>query len=292
MMKNIIVFCLIILLSCDKQIPYDNINFKSKLVINSFNQSDSLLKIKLDESFKLLGNPSSDKLNSAIKIKLFRDSLKIIDGTFWVEDGEVILPHKVTDGSTYHLSAELENYPSIHANDQVPLNNVSISLDSINEGLVYYQLDMTIEDPLFENYYVLDLSLSGKELILNDSIYKNYPVTFSSIDKIFLSSIQTISEGSKMVLFEDDLFNGTDRSISIRIPKDSVDISRFKAHSLNVRLKSASKSMYKYYIMLIQNNHVFGGPLYFEGQIEGNVDGGLGGFYFYNEYRDSISYKF
>ena len=73
MMKNIIVFCLIILLSCDKQIPYDNINFKSKLVINSFNQSDSLLKIKLDESFKLLGNPSSDKLNSAIKIKLFRD---------------------------------------------------------------------------------------------------------------------------------------------------------------------------------------------------------------------------
>lgn len=292
MMRYIPILWIITLLSCDKQIPYDDVNFKPKLVINSFNQSDSLLKIKLDESFKLLGNPSSDKLNLAIKIKLLRDSLNIIDGTFWVADGEVILPHKVNDGSTYYLSAELENYPSIQTNDQVPIDNVSMSLDSIIEGSVYYQLDMTIEDPLFENYYVLDLSLSGKELILNDSMYKKYPITFSSIDKIFSSSIQTISEGSKIVLFDDDLFNGTEKSIGIRIPKDSVDILGFKAYSLNVRLKSVSESMYNYYIMLIQNNHVFGGPLYFEGQIEGNIDGGLGGFYFYNEYSDSIPYRF
>ncbi|MEK9601301.1 MAG: DUF4249 family protein, partial [Bacteroidota bacterium] len=95
-----------------------------------------------------------------------------------------------------------------------------------------------------------------------------------------------------IVLFDDDLFNGTEKSIGIKIPKDSIDILGFKAYSLNVRLKSVSESMYNYYIMLIQNNHVFGGPLYFEGQIEGNIDGGLGGFYFYNEYSDSIPYRF
>ena len=88
MKKLGLIIWVVILMACDKQIPYDESSFKPKLVVNAFNQPDSLLKLKLDESLKVLGNPSIQKLNSSIKIKILKDSTKIIDGTFWVEKGD------------------------------------------------------------------------------------------------------------------------------------------------------------------------------------------------------------
>ena len=292
MKKLGLIIWVVILIACDKQIPYDENSFNPKLVVNAFNQPDSLLKIKLDESFKVLGNPSIQKLNSSIKIKLLKDSTKIIDGIFWVEEGEVVLPHKVEAGSIYHLITELDNYPLIEASDRVPIDNVSMNIDTITEGSVYYKLDITMKDPPTDNFYVLDISTSGKELSDLDSINNTYPIIFSSVDKIFSSSIQTISDGSKLALFDDNLFNGSDKKIGIRILKENLLIPRFKPYTFTIKLKSVSKSMYDYYTTIIQNNNIYGGPLYFEGKIEGNINGGLGGFYFYNQYSETIPFIF
>tara|TARA_B100001059_G_scaffold65127_2_gene61290 strand:+ start:831 stop:1709 length:879 start_codon:yes stop_codon:yes gene_type:complete len=292
MKKLGLIIWVIILMSCDKQIPYDESSFKPKLVVNAFNQPDSLLKIKLDESLKVLGNPSIQKLNSSIKIQLLKDSTKIIDGTYWVDEGEVVLPHKVEAGSIYHLITELNNYPLIEASDRVPIDNVSINIDTITEGSIYYKLDITVKDPQTDNFYVLDISTSGKELSGMDSINNTYQIIFSSVDKIFSSSIQTISDGSKLALFDDNLFNGSNKKIGIRILKENLLIPRFNPYTFTIKLKSVSKSMYDYYTTIIQNNNIYGGPLYFEGQIEGNINGGLGGFYFYNQYSDTIPFVF
>lgn len=278
-------------MSCDKQIPYDDVNFKPKLVLNAFNYPDSLLKLKFDESFKLLGSPSIQKLSTPVNIQLFKDSISIIDDVFWIEEGEVILPYSVEDGSLYQIKANVVDYPSIESSDRVPLDNVKLILDSMSTGTVFYHLDVTINDPSMDNFYVLDLSVIGKQSLLNDSIIKHYPIRFSSKDKIFSSTIQTTTEPSNRVIFNDELFNGLNKKIGLRIQKDSLAHSGFRPQKIYVRLKSVSESMYNYYLMLIQNNHVFGGPLYFEGQIEGNVNGGLGGFYFYNQYTDSIPFK-
>lgn len=278
-------------MSCDKQIPYDDVNFKPKLVLNAFNYPDSLLKLKFDESFKLLGSPSIQKLSTPVNIQLFKDSISIIDDVFWIEEGEVILPYSVEEGSLYQIKANVVDYPSIESSDRVPLDNVKLILDSMSTGTVFYHLDVTINDPSMDNFYVLDLSVIGKQSLLNDSIIKHYPIRFSSKDKIFSSTIQTTTEPSNRVIFNDELFNGLDKKIGLRIQKDSLAHSGFRPQKIYVRLKSVSESMYNYYLMLIQNNHVFGGPLYFEGQIEGNVNGGLGGFYFYNQYTDSIPFK-
>ena len=226
MKKLGLIIWMIILIACDKQIPYDENSFNPKLVVNAFNQPDSLLKIKLDESFKVLGNPSIQKLNSSIKIKLLKDSTKIIDGIFWIEEGEVVLPHKVEAGSIYHLISELNNYPLIEASDRVPIDNVSINIDTITEGSVYYKLDITVKDPPTDNFYVLDISISGKELSGLDSINNTYPIIFSSVDKIFSSSIQTISDGSKLALFDDNLFNFTFESKSMLV---SLGLNYYKA---------------------------------------------------------------
>jgi hypothetical protein len=278
-------------MSCDKQIPYDDVNFKPKLVLNAFNYPDSLLKLKLDESFKLLGSPSIQKLSTPVNIQLFKDSISIIDDVFWIDEGEVILPYWVEEGSLYQIKANVGGYPSIESSDRVPLDNVKLIVDSMSTGTVFHQIDITIHDPPMDNFYVLDLSVIGKQLVMNDSIIKHYPISFSSKDKIFSSTIQTVSEVSNRVVFDDDLFNGLNKKIGLRIQKDSLAHSGFRPQKIYVRLKSVSESMYNYYLMLIQNNHVFGGPLYFEGQIEGNVNGGLGGFYFYNQYTDSIPFK-
>lgn len=278
-------------MSCDKQIPYDDVNFKPKLVLNAFNYPDSLLKLKFDESFKLLGSPSIQKLSTPVNIQLFKDSISIIDDVFWIDEGEVILPYSLEEGSLYQIKANVVDYPSIESSDRVPLDNVKLILDSMSTGTVFYHLDVTINDPSMDNFYVLDLSVIGKQSLLNDSIIKHYPIRFSSKDKIFSSTIQTTTEPSNRVIFNDELFNGLDKKIGLRIQKDSLAHSGFRPQKIYVRLKSVSESMYNYYLMLIQNNHVFGGPLYFEGQIEGNVNGGLGGFYFYNQYTDSIPFK-
>ena len=291
MIKYLAVFISIILVSCDKQIPYDDVNFKPKLVLNAFNTPDSLLKLKLDKSFKLLGSPLTQKLNEAVNIQLFKDSIRIIDDDFWIDEGEVILPYTVEEGGLYQINAHVIDYPSIQSTDRVPMVNVKLTIDSISTGTVFYHLDITINDPSMDNFYVLDLSVIGKQSLLNDSIIKHYPIRFSSKDKIFSSTIQTTTEPSNRVIFNDELFNGLDKKIGLRIQKDSLAHSGFRPKTIHVRLKSVSESMYNYYLMLIQNNHVFGGPLYFEGQIEGNINGGLGGFYFYNQYTDSIPFN-
>jgi hypothetical protein len=190
------------------------------------------------------------------------------------------------------LITELNNYPLIEASDRVPIDNVSINIETITEGSIYYKLDITVKDPQTDNFYVLDISTSGKELSGMDSINNTYQIIFSSVDKIFSSSIQTISDGSKLALFDDNLFNGSNKKIGIRILKENLLIPRFKPYTFTVKLKSVSKSMYDYYTTIIQNNNIYGGPLYFEGQIEGNINGGLGGFYFYNQYSDTIPFVF
>ena len=272
------------MISCDKEIPYNNNSFKPKLVVNSFNSTDSLINIKISKSFKLLGSPSDSIEDLPIHVQLFKDSLKVLDEGYQIKGGSLILPIKPQVNSTYKLEANVDGFPPIYTEDKVPQKGIDFSIDRIQRDIINYRIGLTINDITYEsNMFIMDVIVGGKETNPNDTILKEYPVKFTSVDRFFNTTIQTFTDGTYLALFDDKLFNGETIKFELLLPIKNVEFPQFEPENIYIRIKSISEELYDYYSGMIQNNHIYGGPLYYEGQLRGNIQGGLGGFYFYNQ---------
>lgn len=289
LIKLTFISLLILFVSCEKIIPFDNSNFKPKLVINAFNTPDGILEIQFNTSFNLLGEEDTIGTVNPIEIQLFKGNTRIIRETYIPNKGQVFIPILLEENQTYTMEAQTEGFPTITSTDKVPKNIPEIQVDTSLRDIVNYKVNVGISDPLDTNFYVLDVLVNGLEKSTTiDSVYKSYPVVFSSTEKLFLSSFQRIASGVNTAFFEDILFNGNFKTIQLLIPIDNILRPDFKATSFTVRLKSVSSQMFEFYRLLFQNNNAFGGPLYYEGQLEGNINSGLGGFYFYNEQQKEV----
>jgi len=289
LIKLTFISLLILFVSCEKIIPFDNSNFKPKLVINAFNKPDGILEIQFNTSFNLLGEEDTIGIVNPIEIQLFKGNTRIIRETYIPNKGQVFIPILLEENQTYTMEAQTEGFPTITSTDKVPKNIPEIQVDTSLRDIVNYKVNVGISDPLDTNFYVLDVLVNGLEKSTTiDSVYKSYPVVFSSTEKLFLSSFQRIASGVNTAFFEDILFNGNFKTIQLLIPIDNILRPDFKATSFTVRLKSVSSQMFEFYRLLFQNNNAFGGPLYYEGQLEGNINSGLGGFYFYNEQQKEV----
>jgi len=289
LIKLTFISLLILFVSCEKIIPFDNSNFKPKLVINAFNKPDGILEIQFNTSFNLLGEEDTIGIVNPIEIQLFKGNTRIIRETYIPNKGQVFIPILLEENQTYTMEAQTEGFPTITSTDKVPKNIPEIQVDTSLRDIVNYKVNVGISDPLDTNFYVLDVLVNGLEKSTTiDSVYKSYPVVFSSTEKLFLSSFQRIASGVNTAFFEDILFNGNFKTIQLLIPIDNILRPDFKATSFTVRLKSVSSQMFEFYRLLFQNNNAFGGPLYYEGQLEGNINSGLGGFYFYIEQQKEV----
>ena len=282
---RLIYLCLIALLisGCEKELQFNNPDFKPKLVVNGFVSTDSSANIGLSRSTSTLTQPSKTLLGGKAKVLVLKDELLLYSDSLTVQNGMLPVPFKPIMGSIYELRVSHNNLPTIRAIDTVPLSKPLITIDTLKDEGASYRLVIKIKDQIETNRYAINLNFIGKELQGIDSISQVYPITFTSSDKIFLSNIRTIATGRQLAIFNDDTWNGTERSIELIFDKLLLEYPNFLPEWVELEVKGISANMYDYYIELNNNTHVYGGPLASISRVVGNVSDGLGAFCFYTE---------
>lgn len=272
-----------VLVSCEKELSFDNPDFKPKLVLNGFTSSDSTLSISLSKSTPTLVEPSLKLLSGQAKVLLLKDGLLLLSDDIPISSGRLLMPYRPIEGSTYELQVSHEDLPTVRAIDSVPLAKPQISIDTLKEEGINNRLIFSIDDKLEDNRYMITLNLVGKELQGTDSVSRTYPIVFASTDKTFLSNIRTVANGSEFAIFSDQTWNGNTRQIELIFDTNLIESPDFTPKYVDLEVKEISKTMYDYYISVNSNTHVYGGPLASVSRVAGNVEQGLGAFCFYTQ---------
>ncbi len=282
---RLIYLCLIALAisGCEKELQFDNPEFQPKLVVNGFVSTDSIANIGISRSTSTLSQPSKMLLAGKVKVVVLKDKLLLYSDSLALQNSMLKIPFKPIMGSHYELQVSHNDLPTIRATDTVPLSKPSVTVSALTDEGTSYRLVLKIRDQMEINRYAINLNFRGKEQQGADSISKGYPITFTSSDKIFLSSIKTIATGSQLAIFNDETWNGTERSIELIFDKSLIQYPDFTPELVVLDVKAISKAMYDYYIEVNNNTHVYGGPLASVSRVVGNIDNGLGAFCFYTE---------
>jgi hypothetical protein len=270
-------------LSCEKELPLGKATFTKKLVVNAFNEADSLLKVNVSQSVSLLETPSTNEFNGKAKVLVLKDGLILFNDSIQLSNGGFRLPYKCTRGSVYELQVAYKDFPTVRAKDSVPQINPNITIDTLVNSSDSKKLVFKLIEPVGSHRYYLQLFSKGKEWNGLDSIEVTKRLNYKSDDKIFISNILTISSDNSFSLFDDGLINGTTKSVSLNISNSDLNLDRYNASEIIVSLSEVSRNMYEYYLNLLENTHVYGGPLASTSLVNGNIDQGLGAFCFYSK---------
>ncbi|NNJ56064.1 MAG: DUF4249 family protein [Bacteroidia bacterium] len=291
-MRGIFYIALLIALcSCEKQIPLTKFDFTEKLVLTSYNNAGENIGLWVSHSVNSVSIPKLDDIDGMAKVLLKEDGNIVFFNTILIEKGRLDLPIAAKLGSEYEIEIEFEDYPPILAKDIVPTIQPNTNLNGLVEYGDKYKATFSIQDQFHEEFYLVELYVTGKQKVGLDSVYASFPVNFSSPDKVFLSNISTVSSTSNFGVFSDELFNGGARDISLIFSKSELDEPNFTPSNVKLRLSSISSTMFYYYMDLLENNHIYGGPLASYSFNTGNIEDGLGIFSFYSAALDSVSLK-
>lgn len=291
-MRNVLIISLLIgLCSCEKQIPLTKFDFTEKLVLTSYNNAGENIILWVSHSVNSVSIPKLDDIHGMAKVLLKEDGNIVFFNSILIEKGRLELPIISKQGSEYEIEIEFDDYPPILAKDIVPSIQPNANLKATVEYGDKYKTTFSLQDQIKEEFYLVELYITGKQKIGLDSVYTSFPINFNSPDKVFLSNISTVASTSNFGVFNDDLFNGGSRDISLIFNKSEIAKSNFTVEEVKLRLSSISSVMYYYYIDLLENNHIYGGPLASYSFNTGNVEEGLGIFSFYTAIEDSMAFN-
>ncbi|MFT5055798.1 MAG: hypothetical protein ACI80H_000502 [Pseudoalteromonas distincta] len=280
---------LILLISCEKEIDLDDADFTKKLVLNTFLEADSSFIILLSTSVNTLSDPLERTLNGEAHVVLKIDETPIYNNKTDVINGTITLPLHCLKGEKYTLELSYDDYAIVRATDEVPILSPDIAIDTFIDNGEILKIIFTLKDPTESNKYFLQLKSKGKEVNGPFQVEATKALDFSSTDKLFFSNILTYNNSSSYALFSDELLNGTTRQFEIQIAKSSLYTSGYIPEDILLQVNSVSETMYSYYINLLENTHIYGGPLSSVSRQNGNVEQGLGVFCFYTAARDSVT---
>ena len=283
------IVLLIVLISCEKEIDLDDADFSKKLVLNTFLEADSSFIILLSTSVSTLSDPLERTLNGEAYIVLKNGEVPIYNNKTDVIDGRITLPLHCLKGEEYTIELAYEDYAIVRATDVVPMFSPDVAMDTIIDNGDILKIIFTLKDPKESNKYFLQLKSKGKELDGLFLVEVTKALDFSSTDKLFFSNILTYNSTSSYALFSDELLNGTTRQFEIQIAKSALYTSGYTPEEILLQVNSVSETMYSYYINLLENTHIYGGPLSSVSRQNGNIEQGLGVFCFYTAARDSVT---
>jgi len=241
MIKWFILILSILQIGCSKIIEIDLDNNKA-LVLNSIFNPDSTFTLRISTTASLLNN--YDTLNENLHISLFEDDKLVFES---VSQSSLFKTNlKPTSGRKYTVEFKSDNFAPIKAFDTipnlVPIENAYMIFPAGVDAFGHYKAEayITFRDPPNEkNYYELLFSSKlGGTNAWNSDYETNDPVLRNEGDQDYHPT---------SFFFSDELFNGESYTMSI---KHGVGYSQngkiFKAFPLYTRLRSISRTYYKY----------------------------------------------
>ena len=281
---------ILIFTACEKQLTLRLDDFDKKLVVNAFANNTSALSINLGENSPILEEPTLESDIAEARIILFENDFLIYDKQLSLNKGLVETSNFLQMDKEYELIIDVEGYPVVTAKDKMPNTIPKLEITDIFSIGESVHMRVNVEDDGGDDQYMLLMNMRGYTVSNGDTIYGYRTQNFTSSDKLFISNINSIRANTHFTFFDDALLNSGTRSIELMIDKaDTYTKAGFTPTAVRIELRSLSKSFFDYYLELIENNHIYGGPLASSSYFKGNIEGGLGIFGCYTSEDDHIS---
>lgn len=265
-------------MACEHQLSIDSPGFEQKLVVNGFVNDQEKFKLTLGQNSTLLDEPYSKSDVGQTRLIVSEDGFIIHDKEYDVWNGILQTNLTISLSHTYQIVLESEKLGTVSASDRMPDMAPDFELDSLHDYGQIKRLHFTIQDHVIDEYYMLELFVSGYRVVSGDTIREQLLLPFTSSDKLFLSNINGFRSSSYIALFHDKLLMGTYREIELSIKAEDLNPSGFTSESIDMRIRSMSPDYFDYMQEILENNHVFGGPLASPRLSQSNIEGGLGVF--------------
>lgn len=276
--------------ACEKTIDIDVPIEDSKIVLHSYLNPDSTLKVQLTKSVFILEETYNDEslFVTDASVRIFEDGKEI--GTMqelqqgWYE----LAGFKPKEGKTYRLEAEKAGFDKITATERilpaVPISEVSLDTATIVEqeySYVYKKatLSFVIEDQPGENYYIPVAFHYTKVKRVNP--YDNTEEVMEYTSSLILESsepfVETFCSGTCFSIINDSFFDGKRYQIRIEEGMSSFPSEwEVLEERFYVKLYNVSPSYYLYHVSLNTNLGSGEDPFSEPTPVFTNVEGGYG----------------
>lgn len=280
-MKNIFLLFVIIvaIFSCkDKEIEFHGDEAKTLLVLSSNFSTDSIIKIYVSKSYSVIKTKPKNIINGDnTKIILKDDTGRLIPLSYSNKINAFVAKEKPKQGHKYTVEAVSKGLESASAVVEIPkeveIKNTQLIYNSSDDYSERSEIKISFVDPKENNYYKLTL-YKKTEMLSNDYLV----VEYKSKDQIFRNSYSGIGnikedEDIKIGVFNDEMFNGKEKSISINCFSYDLNLSFDKVY---VKLEVISKDYFLFLKSFSQYLDTDDSPFTEPVQIWSNVVNGAG----------------
>lgn len=279
-MKYLFYIALIIGLSaCEKQLTIQIDDFEKQLVVNALASNKTPFTLNLSENAPILEEPQYRTGIYKGRLVIFEDDFLIFDKEVNIDSGLLVTSNFMQAGKTYEVLLDVDDYPVVNAVDVMPDADPEFDLRQLQAMGENYQLEVELRDNEGDDYYMILMYVVGRQAVGNDTVTAEKTLNFYSSDKLFISNINTIRANNHFAFFDDALLNGGSKMVDLQFAKSETLIKDgFVPKQIKVEVRSLSPKFFEYNIHLLENNHIYGGPLASASYFDGNIIGGLGFF--------------
>ncbi len=279
-----ITYLLILLIAastagCEKEIPFDPENARTRIVMYSFLYPGELLQVELTKSQNILINTNGGDYPpvEGATIKVYKDG--VFAGEMQEDlvnnNGNYYLFETVEAGASYRFEVEHPELEGVRSFTRMPESEPTFTATLVDTSSIEWILEIEVQDDPGEDYFVLDLIWESQAGGTSPE-----PIWFASTDP-FLQTPESYYDPTDPneyfdgeAYFTDEHFADGTYRFRVKMYADWWTVQD-KTH-IRVRLKSLTRDYYlfRYSSLLQQWNN--GDPFAQPALIHNNVENGMG----------------
>ena len=295
----LLLYCLV---ACEEPVELSTEAIAPKMVVNGTFTPSQPFQISLTKNKDLLTNQPTEFITNA-RVSILNEQGVLLKDLVYTDNALLSYysspSFKPTNGATYQIEIQAPSFPTISAQDYIPmpvaLNALEIDTLLVNTSeanpVYAVALTTTFSDPIgADNYYHLQLFYKSIEGKTNSSGFVQnteeglMPLTTLEIQKDNPSLLMDFNKNG--VLFDDASFNGAKTQLKFYASLDKKEAGAYP--KIIGELRTVSKNYYQYYTsithQLANQDRPFVEPI----NVFTNIENGLGIFAGFSSHRDSI----
>lgn len=265
---------------CEKEIPFDERDARTRIVLYSFLVPGDQIEVSLTESQSILVNSWVDEHPpvEGANIKVYKNGVLLGTMTEVSTPDETIytLAQEIVEaGATYRFEVEHSKLEGVESFTRVPAEAPAFSAAVVDSSLYEWTLEVEVSPMSGKQHYILDLIWE-----YDDFNVSYEPIWFNSTDP-FLSTPYTYYDPTDPnkyfdgeAYFTDDHFE--DAPYKFRVKFYVGEWAQENYEGLHVRIKNVSEDYYLFKYSSLLQQWTDGDPFAQPAVVHNNVENGIG----------------
>jgi hypothetical protein len=263
------------LVSCRKEIPFDDDFTEPMLSVNGAIHKDSIISVHIGRSYGMLDSDELQVVNNAV-VELLDNSGNLVEILQYDQNGMYFSPSgfKPAPSTAYTVRVSHPTLPTASATAVIPAASIAVFTDTArvvyNGEADMLRFSFTVTDQPGEQFYMLEIYNESYYLDWNnDTIWYEYLEGFYRTSPVLENS----GDYDSKAFFTDQLFEGGSQRIDVVLyyyPE--------YGNKLRARLTSLSKDLYLFYKSASLYEQATGNPFAQPVQVYSNINQGYGVF--------------